>query len=500
MKRLAWLLAWLLVLGSAQPGLAGRLVITDPVPASSLNPFDQMDAVSHRLCVQIFEHLTLLTGDGRIVPGLAESWTQPKPGVYRFKLRRGVKFHDGRPLETADVIYSLNQARKGRLGRLLKIDGVRALESGVIELVSPSPSLLAELSFAGFIVPRGSAETLAVKPIGTGPYRFVRRDKDGGVELARFGSYWRKTGASGIDEVVFNAEPRDEVRRRLLETGRSQIITDLNPHLKLSLLQKRGREEGIRLYSQQSARVFFIAINSLSWPGREAIRKKLADPRVRRALNLAVDKKRIINVIMLGNGLPLGSCLAEVIPGSAKSPPYAYDPKRARELLAEAGAIGLRLRLAYSPKRWFGAEYTSRAVAKYLQQVGLKVELVSIPWPEFLPTLAKEGRKFDLYYWAWGNPILDPSFTLGPLLRRDPFRPWNDERFNRMFDEAEAGFGLARLGAFTVIDDYLHDSAPWIFLFQKVDSYAAAKSVVLKTSPTEIFRVADDVRLSPEAK
>ena len=105
------------------PGAEAKtIVVSDPVPPSSLNPFNQMDAVSHRACIQIYEHLTLLTSAGESVPELAESWTRIGRNVYHFKLRPGVKFHDGRPVTTDDVVYSLEAAKKGRLGSLLKVD------------------------------------------------------------------------------------------------------------------------------------------------------------------------------------------------------------------------------------------------------------------------------------------------------------------------------------------------------------------------------------------
>lgn len=496
-RTIAWLLP-LLILMASGPARAWELVITDAVPASSLNPFNQMDAVSHRVCVQIYDHLVELTDDGRVKPALAVSWTEPEPGIHRFRLRRDVRFHSGRLLTADDVIYSLERARKGKLGSLLKITGLAKLSTYEIEVKSPSPSILADLAFAGFIVPRGSGDSLARHPIGTGAYRFVDRPKPDRIVLERFDDGWRPVGPDRADRVIFQAEAKDRVRKERLQQGLSHIITDVNPHLKLSLMESHRAR--IRLYSQKSARSFFIAIDSLPWPGREDIRTKLADPRVRRALNLAVDKRRIINIIMLGNGLGLGSCLADAIQGSSHSPAYGYDPRAAADLLKQAGAEGMSLKLAYPQERWFGAEYASRAVAKYLEQIGLKVELVPLTWKKFLPVLASEGRKFDLYYWSWGNPILDPSFTLGPLLRRDPFRPWDDARFNQGYDAAEKLAGPYRLAAYVELDRYLHRAAPWIFLFQKVDSYASVRRILLKTSPTEIFRVAEDVTLVPEVQ
>lgn len=485
------------VLSLTGPGVEAKtIVVTDPVPPSSLNPFNQMDAVSHRACIQIYEHLTLLTSTGESVPGLAESWTRIGRNIYHFKLRPGVKFHDGRPVTADDVVYSLEAAKKGRLGRLLKVDRATRISDNVVEVISSSPALTAELAFAGFIVPKGSADSLAENPIGSGPFKFVARRGDV-VELAAFKDYWNKDGLKGADRLIFKPSKDDGVRRRWLEEGKTDIITDVNPHLKLALLKSQGAL--IRLYSQDSARIFFVVINSHPYPGKEDLRAKLASPEVRRALNMAVDCNRLIDVIMLGNGATVGSPLVGVIPGSSRSPAYDYDPERAKEILKNAGADKAELTLAYSPERWFGGEYLAMGVAKYLSQIGLKVDLVSLPWPKFLPTLVKEGRKFDLYLWSWGNPILDPSFTVDTLLNQDPWRPWEDQTTTQLIARSAAATDRAeRLRIFEELDNYLHRAAPWIFLFQKIDSYATSRRIKLQTAPTELFRVYYDVTWAEE--
>ena len=488
---------WLAVLTVAcLPAMAAaamELVVNDPVPASSLNPFNQMDAVSHRTVIQIYEHLVSLGADGSISPLLAERFEEVAPGVHRFHLKPGVIFHDGRKLTPADVVYSLGEAKKGRNGGLLQLKEVRpGPDAGSVEVVSESPSILSELAFAGFIVPAGSVPRLEERPVGTGPFQ-MSSHLGGRLELKRFLGYHQPWPAGVPDRLIFESEERDQARRDRLEAGLCQLVTDLNPHLKQNLLAGHGRE--VRLFSQPSARVFYVVINSRAWPGREQTRQKLSDPRVRRALNLAVDKARLVNVIMLGNGRPLGSCLASAIPGAARSDPYPYDPDQARRLLAEAGAEKLKLRFAYSPERWFGAEYLAKGVARYLNQVGVEVELVPLGWPSFLPTLRREGLSFDLYFWSWGNPILDPAFTIRPLLVDEPFKPWENPAFAHEFAAAQSRSGEARLAAFRAMDVRLHEDAPWIFLFQKIDSYAALRRVDLTTAPTEIFRVFNDVRM-----
>lgn len=484
-----------MALSGVAPAGAATLVVTDGVPAATLNPFNILDNVSHRVCIQMFEYLTWLNRHGQVEPWLAEEWSIPQPGVYRFKLRKGVRFHNGRILTADDVVHSLDMAKKGRVGRLLKVKSYRVVGNHEVEIVGTG-NLLRELSFAGFVVARPRPNDPADMMTGTGPYRLLSRDKDGQIEMTAFPDYWNRNAARSFDRVVFEVRPGDTERIDSLATRANNIVTDVNPHLKLNLLKGAGGQA--RLYTQESTRVFGIIISTLPWPGREKARAKLADPRVRQALNLAVDRDRIIEVVMLGNGLLLGSPVAPVIPGSSRAEAYPYDPDRARELIRAAGAEGLELELAYNDSRWYGAKYVSIAVAKYLEAVGLKIKLVSVPWKDYLKDILTRGGRWDLHYLGWGNPTFDPGFVIGMLLGKSPASSWRDERTLTALGEAAKASGYKRLLIFKELDEYLHQAAPWIFLFQKVDSYASSRAVALTTAPNELFRIYYDVKVLAE--
>ena len=278
-----------------------------------------------------------------MTPSLAESWSVTRDGLsYEFILRRGVKFHNGDVMTAEDVKFSFDRYR-GVAAKVLR-DAVAAVE--IVDphrirfrLKEPWPDFLAfyatPATGAAWIVPRKYVEKVGEEgfkkaPIGAGPYRFVSFKP--GVELAleAHEGYWRKMPA--VKRLVFHMVPDESTRLAMLKRGE----VDIAHALRGALAQEVRRTAGLKLAATVTAGSFFVSFTSEQWDPKSPWH----DQRVRLAASVALDRQAISQAETLGFAKPAASIVPSVFEFAWPAPPIAYDPERARKLLAEAGYPG----------------------------------------------------------------------------------------------------------------------------------------------------------------
>ncbi len=266
----------------------------------------------------------------RVGPGLATGWEQPDDLTYVVRLRRGVRFHDGRELTSADVAYTFNSlidpafvsARRGAYALLERVEAVDPYTARFV-LKKPSGSFPIQLVLP--IVPAGAGATLRTNPVGTGPYRLVRYAVDDRLELAAFADYYE--GPPKNAGVVLKVVP-DEIMRGLeLEKGTVDlVINDLSPDTVAQL----GDDGDMQVVTSSGTDYAYVGLNL-----REPL---LEDRRVRHAIGHAIDREAIVKYLRRGLAQP---AVGVVPPASwafkADTFQFAYDPARAKRLLDEAG-------------------------------------------------------------------------------------------------------------------------------------------------------------------
>lgn len=467
-------------------------MVADGAAAQELDPHLILDAVTQRVCLQIYEGLLDMPRPGVWRPLLATGWWQTGPRTWRFQIRPGVRFHDGRPLDAAAVVFSLQRAARGPQRDLLPLKTVRVLGPLEVEVQANCPDLLPRLAHAGLVLHPGQvrAGALAGDPAGTGPYRFLRREKDGVVMEFNPG-YWGGAGGLRARELIFGPSPGDEQLIADLAADRVQLALGLNPHLKMALLTCGAP---VRLHAQPAARQYFLVINPS--PRRPASQVALHDPEFRRALNQAVDLERIIDVVLLGNGLVADGVLNPQIDGYRAQPRPAYDPAAARRTLERLAPQGLSLVLAVPKGRYPKAESVCQAVARYLEQAGLRVRVVEVPWPEFLTkVMERDTGDWDLYFLGWGNPPLTASYTLNPGYCASPLAKVCPPGMDQLLAAAFAARPDQAAGLYGEIQDRLHRLAPWVFLHQGLEVHASRRELKLLPRANENIRVFYDLSL-----
>lgn len=403
MRRIAHLLKVLalgLLLLGASAG-AQRLTLAQVSNPVTLDPNRTFNGLSFSVTNQVYENLVYFGTDGVIQPRLAESWEFTEPNVLELKIREGVTFHDGTPLNAAAVVASLEHfldpeaTNPGRFV-LSRLSEVRATGEYTVELVTETPfaPLLAHLAHpVAAIVQAGLGGSLDRNPVGTGPFRFVSWEQDAQVVLEANPDYWG--GEPAIKEVVVRIIP--DVSTILVELRSGGVVAFYGiPADSYDSIANAAGLEAQRFLGWGSNYVGFNLENP-----------KLQDERVRQAIAHVIDKELIGEIL---NGLPAVAAIPPTVAYAAEDlvEPYPYNPERARELLAEAGVSNLSLRIdVYT-------DPTLETIAQILQaelaDIGVTLEIRTQPYSAYAEAVLEDD--LELYASGWGTVTLDADYAL----------------------------------------------------------------------------------------
>jgi peptide/nickel transport system substrate-binding protein len=390
--------------GSSQTSAASSTVtfLLDSAP-TNLDPRIGADAYSEHVDGLIFSSLVGRDANMKVIPDLAQSWDMPDPLTYIFHLRPGVKFHDGRPLTSADVKFTLDSILSGPIKTTKRqtfklVTSIATPDDAtvVIHLSEPYASLLWNLSLPGIgIVPRGSGAEMAQHPIGTGPFRFVSAATDEEIVLERNENY---SGlAPKIERLRMRIVPDVTVRALELRKGSADVaINSLTPDMVVTLAQGRG----LAAVQEPGSSMAYLAFNF-----EDPI---LAKREVRQALAYATDRATIIKYLLRGQARPAQSLLP---PNhwafDADVQQYDFDPERAEKLLDAAGyprgADGVRLRLTLKTSTDEFVRLTSEAIADQWKRVGVDLELRPLEFATFYADVTRGSFQIYSLRWVGGN-------------------------------------------------------------------------------------------------
>jgi peptide/nickel transport system substrate-binding protein len=304
-----------------------------------LDPAETESAITPFLVLYKLHDAMVKLMPGGMQPSLAESWTMAPDGMsYDFVLRHGVTFHNGDPVTTEDVKFSFERYKGG--GAKLMKDKVREVQVVDARRVrfhmrQPWPDFMTfygtTATGAGWIVPRKYVEKVGEDgfkkaPIGAGPYRFVSSAPGIDLVLEAFDGYWRKKPA--VKRLVLRSIPDEATRAAALKRHEVDIAYFLNG----PIAEDVKRTPGLRLSAVRTNAVFFIDFVE-QWDPKSP----WADQRVRLATSLAIDRKAINEAEALGFAGLTGSVVPRHMEFALPIEPHPYDPKRAKQLLAEAG-------------------------------------------------------------------------------------------------------------------------------------------------------------------
>jgi peptide/nickel transport system substrate-binding protein len=418
--------------GCSRATVRDRLVIAYEDGVISLDPHRQDESVTISVLANIYEGLVGFDADMRIVPLVAQGYTNPAGGGWRFHLRPGVTFHNGERLSAGDVVYSMERARSGPAsamrGLLAAVDRVTALDSLTVEITTsrPLPTLINVLSQVA-IVPQGSDPDR--QAVGTGPYRFVRYLPGRGVELAANGRYWGP--AARYRTVEFRSIADGAERTAALLRG----DVDLSASIDEGQREQIGRHPGLKMLVIPGTSVSIIGFAA---PGPT---DPLADARVRRALSLAIDRAAIIDNVYHGYAQPANQLVHPTIFGFAPGlPPIARDTAAAARLLRAAGyGRGLTLRLDVA--RELRSEIAP--LSAQLREVGIRLVADTLDWSDLYHRI--ESGTSTCYRMGISCSFGDASEIINDLHSgRRAAGGYRNPSLDRLIDDADREFDAAR--------------------------------------------------------
>ena len=460
-------------------GVASDVVSPDPHHQKATN--------SNRVIRMMFDSLVYSDVDGTIKPALAESWETVSDTEYRFKLREGVKFHNGYDLTAEDVVFSLErQMNSPKVKTFVSaIESVTADDEYTVTVKTKQPyaPLLYNLSLpqSSIVCSKHFDELTAAgrkyseQPVGTGPMVFSSWLPNDNFTVTAFDEYWgEKPKATRISVRVI---PESSSRTIALETGEIDIVESV-PAVDIPRVMEN---KGLKTVTQTSTSVTYASFNTRKAP--------LDNVKVRQALSCAVDKQAIIDVICEGYAQQVNTIYPPAMPSYDESIDlYPYDIERAKQLLTEAGyPDGFTIEIATS-----GDE--RNRIAQLLQsdfsKIGVNLEITLLEWGAYLDYIGGTGHQMYIVGWSSG---MEPAGSTTPLFHSESVGPtgnrswYQNEELDALIDEGKSTMNMdERLGIYKEIQRIVMEDAVWIPLFARETVIAMNKNLEgMLISPTD---------------
>ncbi len=360
----------------------------------------------------IFDRLVALSHSMKLIPGLAISWRALGPKSWEFKLRKGVKFHDGTRFDAQDVIATLDRIPKvpnspSPFTRFIKnVISINAPDpyTVIINTDVPTPNLPRNMS--DVIVISADYKNAATQEfnegkaaIGTGPYKLVKWNPGQNLILERNESYWGKIPEwTKVTETVL---VNGSTRVAALLSGEVDAIN----FVPVEDLERLRAEKNFNVFQGPIGRLHYVALDSTREPTPHVLangKNPLKDARVRKALSLAINRKAIVDRLLLGLGTPAGQLLPMSFAGSSNNLSVdPYNPEKAKRLLSEAGyADGFQVTFHTTNGRYPADVEIAQAVAQMWSRIGLTVNVEALARTIFFPKATK--YKFSVYTAQYG--------------------------------------------------------------------------------------------------
>ena len=406
--------------------------------ALTLDPHSQNQGVTHTFAHHIYETLVDRDVEGTLIPRLATDWMvkDGAPNVWVFKLREGVKFHDGADFTAEDVVFSLDRARsdKSNMKQLhAAVESITAVDDYTVEVTLAGPSPLypnnltntfimdktwTEANNAVEVQEAGSQDdNYAVRNTnGTGPYILESRDPDVRSVLKVNENHWAETKPY-VTEIIYLPITDNATRVAALLSGEVDLVQDVP----VQDIDRLGSTAGVKVETGPENRFIYFGYRVTEEPLKSSNitdKNPLSDLRVREAMHMAIDRNAIKQVVMRGQSLPTGVANPPFVNGwtpELDAYPEKADIEGAKALLAEAGyADGFTITLDTPNNRYINDEAISQAVVGMLGQIGIQVTLASRPITQHSPLI--QNADTDFYLLGWGVPTFDSAYTFNDLI------------------------------------------------------------------------------------
>ncbi|HYB11143.1 MAG TPA: ABC transporter substrate-binding protein [Alphaproteobacteria bacterium] len=442
-----------IALGALSPADAKTLRVNINADPSQIDPITYSELNSYQILEQVYEGFTAITPDGRAVPALAESWSPLASGDgFRFKLRKGVKFHSGRPFTAKDVKYTFEQllrpgaqgglsvqylaniigADEMRAGKATELTGVIIVDDYTVDVSFTRPDVLFpiyEFFFmdSGIVGERGP-DWMTKVDAGTGPFIFKKWERGTEVDLVANPDYWG--GAPKISGVQFLIIPTGDTALSQYDAGELDLVSLPENAYRRALSNPDYAKEIIKV---PKAQVRYMGMN-------QKLYAPFKDQRVREAISLSIDRDAMVKGLYNGAAVVLNGQTVPGIPGyNPGMPPLKYDPAQARALLAEAGFPDGK---GLPPVEIQCTEPFKDEITYYANQFGKVLGMQVTPKVVERATFIKAMNAGEVAFfpWGWTADYPDAMTFLGEMwYSKSPFNRarWGNASFDKVIEEAQ---------------------------------------------------------------
>ena len=418
--------------GAAQ---AVTLRVSNVGDVQSMDPHSLNETLQLSFTYSVYEPLVSRDKNMKIVPLLAAKWTQTSPTLWRFELRKGVKFHDGTPFTADDVVFTLKRAAgdgSDMKGYTSSIKAVRKVDDHMVEIETdaPNPILPDVLTNVYIMSKKWCEENKAEKPVdrrkgienaasfrgnGTGPFRLKERQPSVRTVLARNFNYWDKL-ESNLDEIVFTPIGNDATRVAALLSGETDVMEPV-PLQDIERIKSAGK---FTVLQGPELRTIFLGMDQkrdeLQFSSVKG-KNPFKDKRVRQAFYQAIDIETIKTRVMRGAATPTALMAAPGVRGfqADMNKRLPYDSEAAKKLLADAGyPNGFEVALNCPNDRYVNDAAICQAVAANLARIGVKINLQTETKVSYFPKILRRDTSF--YLLGWTPSTVDSHDVLSALL------------------------------------------------------------------------------------
>lgn len=471
------------------------LVIAQSADITTLDPQNSLSTNGDRVFRNMFSRLFYRDSNMEIQPELVDTYENIDEQTWHFKLKEGVTFHNGDPLTAEDVKFSLERVMNDdtlkEFPYFTQLSAVNVVDELTVEIVTdgPMPTILPLLAKSGAdVLPKNYFEEVGLeefqkKPIGSGPYKFVEWKRDDQVVLEANENYYG--GAPKWKEVVVRAIPESSTRVGELLTGGVDIATDIPPNE----WDRINSEKGVSLATGETTRVMLLML-------RHTEGYATSDPRVREAIDLAINEKAIVDSVLKGTAVPVRSRVPEGVIGSNPDTynTYVYDVEKAKELLADAGyADGLELTFTAPKGRYPLDGEVAQLIASMLGEVGIKVNLQILESSAFLDVYNSKKNE-ELIMIGLADGLLDASYSLVHYTkdRAAGQTDYFNEKVEQLFHDAGRNLNSdERIQQYQEIQEIVAEERPHVFLYQQNANYGVSDGVDFSPRLDEVIFFSD---------
>ena len=458
-----------------------HLIVVARGLAVSMDPHMSSDMNTAYVCHQIYDTLFRMTPENYDVePSLAETWDMPDTQTLNIKLRSGIKFHNGDPLDAEAVKFSLERTMEsphvGYIVEMIEEVVVHDELNLTIKMNVPFSPIMNNLAHYGTaIVNRSNSEET---PIGTGPFKFESIALGDRIELVRNDDYWG--GTSKIRRITWRAMPEATNRLIEVETGNAHLAYDINP----SDIPRVEASANLVLNRKTSLASHYLGMHCEKPP--------FDDIRVRHAINYAIDIPLLSQTAYEGSGTPATGAITSVVSFAYPIEPWPYDLDKAKALMAQAG-----LEDGFSVMLWYNTEdqqYAQMAtmLQNMLREINIEATIQSFEWATYLDRVL--GGEQEMFLLSWITLTGDADYGLFETQHSTQFGMGNlvfygDPRMDVLLEEGRSTSDPAeRQAIYKEIEEIIHEASAYIYLHHGEELHAT--SVNLKgfvASPAGMF-------------